>query len=75
MTPRAQKHLSNYMMAASFGLLFAGLSALASTVGLNDKPWIGLGLGLVVAGLALSLAAYEYLRIKPDPPTKDDQHL
>jgi hypothetical protein len=71
--PTPQQRLSNYLMGASFGLLFAGLSALAGSAGLNDKAAIGVGLGLVVAGLALSLAANEYLRVKRDPPERDER--
>jgi hypothetical protein len=70
-----RQRLSNYLMGASFGLLFAGLSALAGSVGLNDKAMIGVGLGLVVAGLALSLASNEYLRIRREPPGKGDHDL
>ena len=60
-----RKLISQYLMAASLGLLFAGISGLAAFLGLNDKGMIGLGLGLVTAGLALSLAATEFLRIPP----------
>jgi len=54
-------------MTASFGLLFAGLSGLAGAVGVNDKASWGVGLGLIAAGLALSLAAVEVLRLPKDP--------
>jgi hypothetical protein len=70
-----KQRLSNYLLAASLGLLFAGLSALAGLVGINDRALAGIGLGLVVAGLSLSLAAYEFLRVKPDPPSRDDQNF
>lgn len=56
-------------MAASFGLLFAGISALAAFLGVNAKGLVGVGLGLVAAGLALSLAAVEFLR--QEPPRRD----
>jgi hypothetical protein len=71
--PTPQQRLSKYLMGASFGLLFAGLSALAGSAGLNDRAAIGVGLGLVVAGLALSLASSEYLRIKRGPPEEDER--
>ncbi len=63
-----RQRLSNYLMAASYGLLFAGLSGIAGALGINDKASIGVGLGLIAAGLALSLAAHEAARLKGDPP-------
>ena len=68
-TPR--QRLSAYLMAASFGLLFAGLSALAGAVGVNDKSTVGVGLGLIAAGLALSLAANQALHLNDEPPPRD----
>ena len=65
--PRPSQRLSTYLMTASFGLLFAGLSGLAGAVGVNDKASWGVGLGLIAAGLALSLAAVEVLRLPKDP--------
>lgn len=74
--PTARQRLSKYLMAASLGLLFAGLSAIAGTMGVNDKANLGVGLGLIAAGLALSLAATEALRIDPRPPSgrRDEDH-
>ncbi len=63
MTNRRQ--ISQYLMAASFGLLFAGISGLAGYLGLNEKAMVGVGVGLIGAGLALSLAATEFLRQPP----------
>jgi hypothetical protein len=68
-TPR--QRLSTYLMAASFGLLFAGLSALSGAVGVNEKSGLGVGIGLIAAGLALSLAANQALHLGDDPPRKD----
>jgi hypothetical protein len=62
------RRLSRYLQFAAFGLLFAGLCAIASVVGANDRAMLGAGLGLVGAGLALSLAAGEALRQPPEPP-------
>ncbi len=59
-------------MAASFGLLFAGVSALAGYMGLNEKAMAGVGVGLAGAGLALSIAAIEFLR--QEPPRRDRDH-
>ena len=64
-----RKQISQYLMAASFGLLFAGISGLAGYLGLNEKSMIGVGLGLVASGLAMSLAAVEFLR--HEPPRRD----
>lgn len=60
-----RKQISQYLMAASFGLLFAGISGLAGYLGLNEKAMVGVGVGLIGAGLALSLAATEFLRLEP----------
>lgn len=61
-----RRQISQYLMAASFGLLFAGISGLAGYLGLNEKAMVGVGVGLIGAGLALSLAATELLRQPPN---------
>lgn len=57
-----RQRISKYLTATSLALLFAGLCGLAAALGINEKGHIGVGLGLVAAGLALSLAATEFLR-------------
>ena len=69
--PTARHRFSNYLMFGSVGLLFAGLSALAGAAGLNEKAMVGVGLGLVAAGLSFSLAATQALHMGGDPPNKD----